>query len=82
MLSVKAREAVNIIFKVFGMTQLRIKPVNHASQANALTSRPQSWHKTHCTETLQWHCYSNGSDRFSCSDCNASGGFIVCDRDL
>jgi len=30
----------------------------------------------HCTETLQWHCYNNGSDCFSCSDCN---DFIVCD---
>jgi len=27
MLSVKAREAANTIFKVFGMTQLRIKPI-------------------------------------------------------
>jgi len=26
MLSVKARKAADIIFKVFGMTQLRIKP--------------------------------------------------------
>jgi len=30
---------------------------------------------SHCTETLQSHCYNNGSDRFSCND-----DFIVCDR--
>jgi len=34
MLSVKAREATDTIFKVFGMTQLRI--VCHASQANGM----------------------------------------------
>jgi len=38
-----------------------------------------SLYKSHCAETLQWHCYNNGSDRFSCSDCN---DFIVYDRGL
>jgi len=38
MLSVKAREVADIIFKVFGMTQLRIKPSLPALQANALTT--------------------------------------------
>jgi len=42
MLSVKAREATDTIFKVFGMTQLRIKPSLPASQANALTTSPRS----------------------------------------
>jgi len=37
MLNVKAREAADTIFQVFGMIQLRIKPVYHASQTNALT---------------------------------------------
>jgi len=36
MLSVKARDAADTIFKVFGMSQLRIKPNVLASQANAL----------------------------------------------
>jgi len=37
MQSVKARQAADTVFKVFGMTQLRIKPsLYHASQANAL----------------------------------------------
>jgi len=34
MLNVKAREAADITFQVFGMTQLRIKPVYYASLAN------------------------------------------------
>jgi len=38
MLSVKAREAADIIFKVFGMNT-----IHHASQANALTTWPRSW---------------------------------------
>jgi len=38
--------------------------------------------RSHRTETLQWQCYNNGSDRFSCSDCNAFNDFIVCDRSL
>jgi len=44
MLSVKARDTTDTIFKVFGMTQLRINPSLHASQANALTTRQRSWH--------------------------------------
>jgi len=43
MLSVKARDAADTIFKVFGMTQLRIKPSLPSSQANALTKRLGSW---------------------------------------
>jgi len=43
MLSGKAREVADTIFKVFGMTQLRIKPSLHVSQANALTTSPRSW---------------------------------------
>jgi len=41
MLSVKARKAADTIFKVYGMTQLRIKLSLPASQANALIARPQ-----------------------------------------
>jgi len=36
-----------------------------------------SVYRSYCTETLQWQCYNNGSDCFSCSDCT---DFIVCDR--
>jgi len=39
MLSVKASGAADIIFLVFGLTQLRIKPSLSASQANALTTK-------------------------------------------
>jgi len=39
MLSVKASEVADTIFKVFGMTQLRIKPSLPASQAKALTTK-------------------------------------------
>jgi len=38
-----------------------------------------SLYSSHCTEMLQWHCYNNDSDHFSCSDCN---DFIVCDHSL
>jgi len=38
MLSVKAGEAADAIFKVFGMAQLRIKPSLPASQVNATIS--------------------------------------------
>jgi len=50
MLSVKAREAANTIFKVFDMTQLRIRPSLPVSQANARTTRPRSWlwHEFNC----------------------------------
>jgi len=34
---------------------------------------------SHCTETLQWHCYNNGNDHFSCNDWNAFNDFIMCD---
>jgi len=39
-----------------------------------------SLYMSHCTEMLQRHCYNNGNDRFSCSDCNAFVDFIVCVR--
>jgi len=38
----KAREAADTIFKVFGMTQLKIKSSLLALQANAPTTRPSS----------------------------------------
>jgi len=38
--------------------------------------------KSHCTETIQWHCYNNNSGRFSCRDYNVFNDFIVCDRGL
>jgi len=43
MLSVKAREAADIIFKVFRMSQLRIIPSLPATHANALTTWPQHY---------------------------------------
>jgi len=46
MLKIKAREAAGIIFKVLGMTQLKITPSLLASKANALVTliiKPQSW---------------------------------------
>jgi len=46
MLSVKAREAADTIFEVFGMTQLIIKPSLPASLAIALTTKPRSWQQT------------------------------------
>jgi len=52
MLSVTAREAADTIFKVFSMTQLRIKLSLPASQANALTTRPRSWQTTYYDSQL------------------------------
>jgi len=44
MLSVKAREAADTIFKVFGMTQLRIKPNLPCFAGERSNHRPRSFH--------------------------------------
>jgi len=61
MLSVKAKEEADTIFKVFDIIQLRIKSSLHVLQTNALTTRPRNWQKIVCNLSLDrfYFCWNS-----------------------
>jgi len=65
----------------FTLPHIVLKPQLHTMKALQIHLFI-SLYSTHYTEMFQWHCYNNGSDRFSCSDCKTSNDFIVCDCGL